>query len=129
MTIWGRNIARIILERQGLRRAAVADAAGLSRTQFSDLINKDSNPEIGTLIKVATALGVPLSELFRDADGGDHAAASLDTRAFRATLRHALIDLFTEVTTALVKSAERDRPPEEPRGQAPDPGPDEPGCA
>lgn len=61
------ELAKKIIEisrAKGLRQEDLARLLGVSRETLSKNIN--NNPTIGTLQKIAEALGVPLSELFTD---------------------------------------------------------------
>lgn len=51
-----------ILKERGMTQTDLAEAIGISRVGLSKAIN--GNTTIGTLKKIATALNVPVSELF-----------------------------------------------------------------
>ena len=53
----------------GINQTELADKIGLSRVGLSKAIN--GNPTIGTLEKIADALGVPVTELFEKPNTGD----------------------------------------------------------
>jgi transcriptional regulator with XRE-family HTH domain len=63
----GRAIRRVRLDK-GLSQEALAEWAGLDRTYISGLERGVRNPAMGTIEKVATALGVRISALFIDAE-------------------------------------------------------------
>lgn len=51
-----------IIQEKGLTINKVAELMGVNRVSLSNTIN--GNPTVETLQKIATALGVPVSELF-----------------------------------------------------------------
>lgn len=51
-----------IIKEQGTTIQNIADAIGVNRVTLSNSIN--GNPTVETLDKIATALGVPITELF-----------------------------------------------------------------
>ena len=53
----------------GINQTELAEKIGLSRVGLSKAIN--GNPAIGTLEKIADALGVPVTELFEKSNTGD----------------------------------------------------------
>ena len=53
----------------GINQTELAEKIGLSRVGLSKAIN--GNPTIGTLEKIADALGVPVTELFEKSNTGD----------------------------------------------------------
>ena len=53
----------------GINQTGLAEKIGLSRVGLSKAIN--GNPTIGTLEKIADALGVPVTELFEKSNTGD----------------------------------------------------------
>ena len=51
------------------RKSSIKDLAakiGISRENLTNIVNERSKPSFVTLIKVAAALNVPISELFQD---------------------------------------------------------------
>lgn len=64
------NIGRLIKER-GLKQGAVAEWAGYSRQQFSDMLNGRKIIKPCDLLAIADAIGVSINDLF--ADGRDSA--------------------------------------------------------
>ena len=65
------NIFRILelCKEAGINQTELAEKIGLSRVGLSKAIN--GNPTIGTLEKIADALGVPVTELFEKSNTGD----------------------------------------------------------
>lgn len=59
-------IIKEIIEEKGLTSAKVADKMGITPAAFSLAISR--NPSVKTLEKIANALGVEVSELFRPKD-------------------------------------------------------------
>ena len=57
------NILRIVKER-GLKQCAIAERAGYSKQQFSDMLNGRKIIKPCDTLKIATALGVEAGELF-----------------------------------------------------------------
>lgn len=70
----GKNIRRL-RKTAGLSLDAFAKQTGLSKGYLSKLENSDKSPPVSTLIIIAEALGVSLSELF--GEGGEKISASL----------------------------------------------------
>lgn len=62
------NRIKEILKEKGLTQKFLADALGVSTNSISMTLS--GNPTIGTLQKIADALGVPLSELFAERETG-----------------------------------------------------------
>ncbi|CAA0079541.1 Transcriptional regulator ClgR [BD1-7 clade bacterium] len=65
------NIGIVIREMRaakGLTQVELAEAAGLSRTYLTMVENGSRNAHIKNLVLIATALGVPVSELFKKAE-------------------------------------------------------------
>ena len=55
---------RILRTKKRFSQEAVAELAGISQNQVSELENEHSNPNLETLLKIATALDVKVAELF-----------------------------------------------------------------
>jgi len=55
---------RILRTKKRFSQEAVAELAGISQNQISELENEHSNPNLETLVKIATALDVNLADLF-----------------------------------------------------------------
>ena len=62
------NRIKEILKEKGLTQKFLADALGVSTNSISMTLS--GNPTLGTLQKIAEALGVPLSELFAEREKG-----------------------------------------------------------
>lgn len=120
--LWGINIKRL-LDASGEQHAVVAQRAGMSAQQFSNLVNDpDLNPTVDTLHRAAVALGVDVARLFaspapleapdiahpsieRDSSPGSRSAV-LGSETLRATLRGAIADVLTDLLAALGPSGE-----------------------
>lgn len=59
---FGQNLRRVRRDR-GLSQEALADLAGIHRTEVSLLERGGRDPEMGTMLKLAATLGVSLDEL------------------------------------------------------------------
>lgn len=109
---WQLAIGRLVGDEHG-RRKQIAEAAGMSPSQFGDLINKTGkNPQVRQLKRIADALGVPLAALFGATpeqthaalDGTDQlptAATAGGRAAFAVEFRQAFIDLLTDILAGL----------------------------
>jgi transcriptional regulator with XRE-family HTH domain len=62
--VLGRAIRELRTERTSLSQEAFASEASLDRAHYASLERGDVNPTLKTLVRVATALDVHLSELF-----------------------------------------------------------------
>lgn len=51
-------------ERAGLTQEELAERSGLYRTEISLIEREGREPRLGTLLKLADSLGIPLSDLF-----------------------------------------------------------------
>ena len=54
-----------ILKEKGLTVVTLSERVGITQPNMSNIINEKSNPSIETLEKIATALDVPVAELFQ----------------------------------------------------------------
>lgn len=59
---------RRLRQEAGLSQEALADAAGLDRAYISGLERGRRNPTLASLTRIATALGVPLHDLMKEAE-------------------------------------------------------------
>jgi repressor LexA len=59
-----RNALRLHMERKGLKAKELSRQAGLNETAVRDLMDRTSDPRIGTLVKLATVLGCTPETLF-----------------------------------------------------------------
>jgi transcriptional regulator with XRE-family HTH domain len=57
---------------KGLTLKVLAEAAGCSESMLSRIENGTANPSINILHRIALALGIPVSGLFQDDEGGTH---------------------------------------------------------
>lgn len=57
------NIVRLIDER-GMKQGAVAERAGFTKTQFSDMLNGRRIIKVCDVMAIAEALGVEVGELY-----------------------------------------------------------------
>lgn len=60
------NTIRELRQKHGLTIAEVADQAGISRGMLSKIENAQTSTSLDTLVKLANALGISLSKLFRN---------------------------------------------------------------
>lgn len=56
---------RSLRKRRGLSQEALGDVAGIHRTEVSLLERSGRDPRLSTLVRLARALGVPVSRLLR----------------------------------------------------------------
>ena len=61
------NIKRV-REAKGLSQKEVISAIGMGPAQYSRIENGKTDPSVGTLVKIAKALGVSMAELFLEKD-------------------------------------------------------------
>ena len=57
---------RLLRAKKKFSQEAIAELAGIGQNQISAIENGLANPNLETLIKIANALDIPLSELFRN---------------------------------------------------------------
>ncbi|HET6447843.1 MAG TPA: helix-turn-helix domain-containing protein [Conexibacter sp.] len=71
-----RVIARLreARERQGVSRATLARRIGISAEQLGRIERGDADPRMSVLLSLATALAVPMRELFAEAEADEPAA-------------------------------------------------------
>lgn len=53
-----------VLKSKGLTALSLAEMVGITQPNISNIINGKTNPSLETLEKIATALDVPISNLF-----------------------------------------------------------------
>ena len=70
------RISRIIDER-GFKQRAIAQRAGFSPQQFTDMLNGRRIIKACDVLAVADALGVEVGELFIEEDPGDRASQGM----------------------------------------------------
>lgn len=59
------KIKEIVKESNDIRSiSALAEKAGLTQANLSNIVNGKASPSLDTLVKIATALNVPVSALF-----------------------------------------------------------------
>lgn len=95
---------RALRERQGLTQEEFAKRSGIS-ISFASLVERgERSPSYDTLVQVASALDVPLAELFRDFNGhgyDDPYFGRLTDFARRARLTRGQVDRLLAVATAM----------------------------
>ncbi len=79
---FARNLRRLRKKRD-LTQGELGDLAGMHRTEISMLERAGREPRLGTLIKLAAALEVPLAELFKGIEWQPPARTSSPTGRFR----------------------------------------------
>lgn len=52
--------------------SALAEKAGLTQANLSNIVNGKASPSLDTLVKIATALNVPVSALFDEVQPNDN---------------------------------------------------------
>lgn len=57
-----------VIKEKGMTITVLADKMGINRVNLSNMVN--GNPTVETLNKIATALGVPVTELFEKPNKG-----------------------------------------------------------
>lgn len=67
----GRNIARIRNEETGYTQAEMESYSGISRAYYGRIELGLHSPTIEILVKIAKALNVPVSYLFKDENDND----------------------------------------------------------
>ncbi len=60
---------RLLREGQGLSQEALAEKAGIHRTYLSSLERGERNVGLDNILRLARALKVPASSLFKDGNG------------------------------------------------------------
>ena len=60
----------------GISQEELAKRSGLQRTYISDLERGTRNPSVGSIQRIAQALGVPVAKLFEQLDNGNEAPES-----------------------------------------------------
>ncbi len=68
-------VLRARRERQGVSRVALAHAAGISPDQLGRIERAESDPRMSVLLALAAVLGIPLRELFAEAEAAAESAA------------------------------------------------------
>jgi transcriptional regulator with XRE-family HTH domain len=53
-----------ICKKQGLTIAELAEVVGITRANMSNIVNNKTTPSLPTLERIASALNVPITELF-----------------------------------------------------------------
>ncbi|WP_130536661.1 helix-turn-helix domain-containing protein [Thiomicrorhabdus indica] len=75
-------IGRVINEfrkKQGLTIAEVSEQSTISRGMLSKIENGQVSPSLDSLLRISTALGVPISAFFKEFDNGGEAAQLVTT--------------------------------------------------
>jgi DNA-binding XRE family transcriptional regulator/DNA-binding transcriptional ArsR family regulator len=68
-------VLRARRERQGVSRAALAHRAGISPDHLGRIERGEADPRMSVLLAIAAVLGIPLRELFAEAEAESEAAA------------------------------------------------------
>lgn len=63
-------------ERQGLSRVALAHRAGISSDQLGRIERGEADPRMSVLLALAAVLGIPLGELFAEAEAASESEAA-----------------------------------------------------
>jgi hypothetical protein len=122
--LWGWNIDRILAEKQ-IAVSDVLERAKMTAQQLSD-VKTQPNPKLLTLRKLADAMLVPLSELFRDpAEGAAHhlrhaeSPPTPSSAVLQDAIRQSLWRVITDISFDLGRRVDRAREKANARGQAP----------
>jgi transcriptional regulator with XRE-family HTH domain len=117
--VWQLQIERLVGDEHG-RRKTVAKAAGMSPSQFGDLINKPGkNPQIRQLQRIADALGKDVADLFSSGSldrqeaprnaSPPVVAAPIDPTLLAPAIREALALVLMQVVSTLADTDEPTR--------------------
>jgi transcriptional regulator with XRE-family HTH domain len=71
----------------GLTQEQLAAAIGVSQPRIAEIERGDANPRLGTLAKLARALGVPVADLLAERSAGEDASDAPPAQAVRANDR------------------------------------------
>jgi transcriptional regulator with XRE-family HTH domain len=119
---------RALRERRGLTQEDFAKACGISVSFASQLERGERSPSYDTLLQVASALALPLSELLREPDPAvDEAAARLLEFVRTRSLDCAQVERLLGVARVLFEEVPAAGEPSAPREAGPRCR--EPGCA
>lgn len=62
---------REIMESKDIKVSSLAETVGITRANMSNIVNGKSTPSLDTLDRIATALNVDITELFKKNDSGE----------------------------------------------------------
>lgn len=63
---------REIMESKDIKVSSLAETVGITRANMSNIVNGKSTPSLDTLDRIATALNVDITELFKKNDSGEY---------------------------------------------------------
>lgn len=59
------------MESKDIKVSSLAETVGITRANMSNIVNGKSTPSLDTLDRIATALNVDITELFKKNDSGE----------------------------------------------------------
>lgn len=63
---WDKNNLKYILDRKGISQTELAEYLGIARNTLSQYVNAKREPNIGTICKICTYLGIDnIEDLFK----------------------------------------------------------------
>lgn len=62
---------REIMESKDIKVSSLAETVGITRANMSNIVNGKSTPSLDTLERIATALNVDITDLFKKNDSGE----------------------------------------------------------
>lgn len=62
---------REIMESKDIKVSSLAETVGITRANMSNIVNGKSTPSLDTLDRIATALNVDITDLFKKNDSGE----------------------------------------------------------
>ena len=64
-------IIREVLEKKDIKVSSLAEMVGITRANMSNIVNGKSTPSLDTLERIANALNVDITDLFKKNDSGE----------------------------------------------------------
>lgn len=64
-------IIREVLEKKDTKVSSLAEMVGITRANMSNIVNGKSTPSLDTLERIANALNVDITDLFKKNDSGE----------------------------------------------------------
>lgn len=64
-----RDVVRRVIRRSGMKQVAVAERAGMTKQQLSDVVNKRRRLEADELFSICEALGITPNDIFAECRG------------------------------------------------------------